>query len=105
MTLQAVPMHLLFPRQSIGFLAHSYITGESKYLTIASQYAAFTYFLKGCADDALLRCFRESKTLLCDEIVRLRQYTLCREQVVRSNPGREKEYCCSNAHLMATELR
>jgi hypothetical protein len=34
--------------KSIGFLAHSYITGESRYLTIASQYAAFTYFLKGC---------------------------------------------------------
>jgi hypothetical protein len=48
MTLHAVPMHLLFSTQSIGFLAHSYITGESRYLTIASQYAAFTYFLKGC---------------------------------------------------------
>jgi hypothetical protein len=61
-------------------------------------------FSKG-ADDALLRCFRESKTLLCDEIVRLRQYTLCIEQVVRSNPGRKKGYCDGNAHLMATELR
>jgi hypothetical protein len=105
MTLHAVPLQLLFPTQSIGFLAHRYITGESRYLTIASQHAAFTYFLKGCADDALLRCFRESKMLLCDEIVRLRQYILCREQVVRSNPGREKGYRGGNAHLMATELR
>ena len=105
MTLHVVPLHLLFPTQSIGFLAHSYITGESRYLTIASRYAACTYFLKRCADVALLRCFCESKMLLCDEIVRLRQYTLCREQVVRSNPGREKEYCGGNAHLVATELR